>query len=110
MEMGSEFWEASDTGKKKYLLSGRTALEYIIRDILEEHYVTSVLMPSYCCHTMVEPFVRHGIKVRFYDIYFDRSRGLCADLPEGREASQDDGIFYYHIFFITAFSDVWETF
>lgn len=109
MEIGSEFWEASDTGKKKYLLSGRTALEYIIRDILEEHHVTSVLMPSYCCHTMIEPFVRHGIKVRFYDVYFNGSKGLCAELPEELDAlenqdksqykSQDSEIFYYMTYF-----------
>lgn len=82
MEIGSEFWESGDTGRKKYLLSGRTALEYIIRDILREHKVDSVLMPSYCCHTMIEPFVKHGIRVRFYDVFYDAQQGLCVDIPE----------------------------
>ena len=76
-EIGSEFWEAADTGKKKYLISGRAALEYIIRDILEEHSVDSVLMPSYCCYTMLEPFVRHGIKIRFYDIFYDEEKAYA---------------------------------
>lgn len=101
MEIGSEFWEASDTGKKKYLLSGRTALEYIIRDILEKHHVASVLMPSYCCHTMIEPFIRHGIEVRFYDVYFEKSRGLRAELPGEWDAleNHDNEIFYYMTYF-----------
>lgn len=103
-EIGSEFWEAADTGKKKYLISGRAALEYIIRDILEEHSVDSVLMPSYCCYTMLEPFVRHGIKIRFYDIFYDEEKGLCAKLPEEdytevSKENHDNEIFYYMTFF-----------
>lgn len=95
-EIGSEFWEASPvTGRKKYLLSGRTALEYIIRDILNNHSIESVLLPSYCCHTMIEPFIRHGISARFYDVYYDKCRGLCADIPE----RQVQEIFYYMTYF-----------
>lgn len=103
-EIGSEFWDAADTGKKKYLISGRAALEYIIRDILEVHDdVDSVLMPSYCCHTMVEPFSRHGIKIKFYDIYFDEKNGLCARIPDdcsGKPQKEHGmGIFYYMTYF-----------
>lgn len=95
-EIGSEFWNAP--GKYadiKYLLSGRTALEYIIREILSQHKIESVLLPSYCCHTMIEPFVRNGIPVRFYDIYFDEVSGLCADIPKAK----DNEIFYYIEYF-----------
>ena len=96
MEIGSEFWEADSlTGRKKYFLSGRTALEYIIRDILEDYRIESVLLPGYCCHTMIEPFSRHGISVRFYDVFYDKSRGLCADIPE----RQNNEIFYYMTYF-----------
>ena len=82
-EIGSEFWEPETFGDVKYLLTGRTALDFIIRDILAEHDVKSVLMPSYCCHTMIMPFTLHGIEVRFYDVFFDG--GLTVDVPECRK-------------------------
>lgn len=101
VEIGSEFWEASDTGRKKYLISGRAALEYIIRDIIAKHKVNSVLMPSYCCHTMLEPFVRHKIKIRFYDVFYDKENGLSVSLPEESENARDcsSEIFYYMTYF-----------
>lgn len=100
-EIGSEFWESSDTGKKKYLISGRAALEYIICDILGENDVSSVLMPSYCCHTMIEPFVRHGIDIRFYDVFFEKGKGLCVELPVVRKKEENNrkAIFYYMTYF-----------
>ena len=62
MEIGSEFWKYN----KKYIseneelfLSGRTALDAIIKDILSEYRIESALLPSYCCHTMIEPFIRN---------------------------------------------------
>lgn len=95
-EIGSEFWkEVPASGQKMFFLSGRTALEFIIRDILEGQNISSALLPSYCCHTMIEPFVRHGIQVRFYDVYFDKVRGLCADIPD----FQDNEVFYYMTYF-----------
>ena len=101
VEIGSEFWEASDTGRKKYLISGRAALEYIIRDILAEYNADSVLMPSYCCHTMLEPFVRHRIKIRFYDVFYDKDKGLSVELPEESVNTENDRneIFYYMTYF-----------
>lgn len=95
-EIGSEFWKKVPAGGQKvFFLSGRTALEFIIRDILESHDISSALLPSYCCHTMIEPFVRHGIQVRFYDVYFDKVHGLCADIPDCR----DSEVFYYMTYF-----------
>ena len=82
-EIGSEFWPAQKAGDVRYLLTGRTALEFIIRDILAENDIKSVLMPSYCCHTMIMPFVLHGIDVRFYDVFYDGE--LCVDLPVPRD-------------------------
>lgn len=92
-EIGSEFWPVQRTGDVRYFLTGRTALEIIIRDILAEHDIKSVLMPSYCCHTMIMPFVLHDIKVRFYDVYYDD--GLCAELPD---PSDNEILFIIHYF------------
>lgn len=75
-EIGSDFWSVNLSSVNQFsigssqvcLLSGRTALDYIIREIQTERPFVSVYMPSYCCHTMIEPFVRNGIRVFFYDL------------------------------------------
>ena len=96
-EIGSEFWAAPQQQvDKHYLLSGRTALEYIVRDIKHTNAIRSVLMPSYCCHTMIEPFVRHGFAIRFYDVFFDQEAGyLRVDMPE----YQTDEVLFYMSYF-----------
>lgn len=77
-EIGSEFWEQLEM-KKTYLeraepentvnlLSGRTALDFIIRDIKASLTFRNVMLPSYCCESMIEPFVRNGITVHFYKL------------------------------------------
>lgn len=93
-EFGSEFWDT----KPRYIgyfLSGRTALDYIIKEILVTHKIVSVLLPSYCCHTMITPFLKNGISVRFYDVYFDDKYGLCVNIPESKKHE----IFYYMTYF-----------
>ncbi len=81
-EMGSEFWKEPDitdvqqteyiNGDMALLLSGRTAIELMIQDIKKEGVFESVLLPFYCCDSMVEPFIRNGIRVEFYDACYDR--------------------------------------
>ncbi|MBQ5992808.1 MAG: hypothetical protein IJL57_00540 [Bacteroidales bacterium] len=79
-EIGSEFWTGCSPCDKRgcewsykpewsvrETLSGRVALEYIVEELVKKGK-TSVYMPSYCCHTMIEPFLRHGVKVLFYDV------------------------------------------
>lgn len=95
-EIGSEFYNDITLKRDQvYLLSGRTALEFIIRDIKKNHEIVSALLPSYCCHTMIEPFFRHNITVRFYDVFFDKNRGLCVDIPDIKK----NEIFYYMTYF-----------
>ena len=84
MEIGSEFWK----NKKPYFndnvffcLSGRTALNAIVKDAIKIFGIKSALLPSYCCHTMIEPFVKNGIAVRFYDVYVNEYDILTADIP-----------------------------
>ena len=77
-EIGSEFWPqhasivVENTDNEAYLLSGRTALRFIIDDICRNHVVRNVLLPSYCCEAMIQPFVQSGINVQFYQVYVDR--------------------------------------
>ncbi|MBR4031419.1 MAG: hypothetical protein IKJ07_01655 [Clostridia bacterium] len=76
-EIGSEFYELQESLKAEhkdniaYLLSGRTALRFIIDDICVNQEVRTALLPSYCCESMILPFVQAGINVHFYDVYFD---------------------------------------
>ncbi|MBO5837427.1 MAG: hypothetical protein J6Q92_06000 [Oscillospiraceae bacterium] len=82
-EIGSEFWVGctplDGTGVAEllpagmdahYALCGRTALELLLRDAMQERTIRKAYLPSYCCHTMIEPFVAKGIQVVFYDVFF----------------------------------------
>lgn len=92
-EIGSEFWShCSPTTCKEYYtmrptktydnypgkvietLSGRTALEHIV-ELLVDRGKSTAYLPSYCCHTMIEPFQTHGMRVLFYDVYI-RNTGI----------------------------------
>lgn len=97
-EIGSEFWEIPvqeelQTIKMpsgtKYLASGRSALSYIIEDIKEKEPLRTILLPSYCCETMIEPFLSHGIDVEFYPVTIDDHGRLKQEIP-GNHGS--DGI------------------
>lgn len=92
-EIGSEFWTVPNekgSGLKSlvpqntnviYSLCGRTALDIVITDILKEKQPETIYMPSYCCHTMIEPFLRYGIEVEFYDVVVT-DEGIKCDLRE----------------------------
>lgn len=92
-EIGSHFWKTenikdcnkslslyankfSDNESIIYTLSGRTALDLIIRDIKKIRDIKNVYMPSYCCYSMLVPFVKHDIKINFYDIVLDEKNNL----------------------------------
>lgn len=53
------------------LLSGRTAIDRICKDILSLGRVGCVYMPAYCCSSMITPFIKNGFSIEFYDIGFD---------------------------------------
>lgn len=94
-EIGSEFWSVervcSDT---KYFVSGRTALDFIIQDIIKTKKLERVHVPSFCCYSMIEPFFRHGLHVIFYDVYCENGI-LKAELPL---LSQEEVFFYINYF------------
>jgi dTDP-4-amino-4,6-dideoxygalactose transaminase len=84
-EIGSIFWYVEtkagnynmiENGYDScYLLSGRTSLDYIIKDIKDKHEFNTVYMPSYCCRSMIEPFLKYNIEVVFYDVVVDKKNG-----------------------------------
>ena len=75
-EIGSEFWQqyppvfTEVAENEAYLLSGRTALRFIIDDIFKYRKIRKVLLPSYCCESMIQPFLSMGIDVQFYQVDF----------------------------------------
>jgi len=82
-EIGSEFWEIEKgtecgfpEGERSFsfLLSGRTSLDFIIQDIRKERPFDSVYLPSYCCRTMIRPFLDNGVAVKFYRVSFSEGR------------------------------------
>lgn len=86
-EIGSEFWQQYEpvcrekANNEVYLLSGRTALRFIIDDIRRNRNVRRALLPSYCCDSMIFPFVQSGIDVEFYQVHADQ-----LDYPYGTDA------------------------
>lgn len=84
-EIGSEFWEipiaesmnnkyTQEQGEYIFLLSGRTALDFIIKDIKNVYDIRAVYLPSYCCHSMIQPFLDNGVQIEFYDVIFKNGR------------------------------------
>lgn len=77
-EIGSEFWDVPVLEHEnklfpestQWFLSGRSALTAIIRNIKSKKKIHSVAMPSWCCDSMIIPFLREGIEVRFYPVYW----------------------------------------
>lgn len=82
-EIGSEFWtgctplNGNGVGTLlpagmdvRFTLCGRTALELVLRDAVRQRNIRRAYLPSYCCHTMIEPFTPKGIEVVFYDVFF----------------------------------------
>lgn len=85
MEIGSEFhYMIQEEGKGVqlpkgiedyvYSFSGRTAIEIILNNIS----IKKVMLPSYCCDSMIEPFRRANIEIEFYSVYYDQ--GLKVEL------------------------------
>ena len=83
LEIGSEFWSVKPIDNDtRFFLSGRTALDYIIRDIKKKYpKINSVLLPSYCCDSMIYPIINNGLSVRFYDVLVNED-GIIIELPE----------------------------
>ena len=75
-EIGSEFWDVPISDKKsnlfpdstQWFVSGRSALKSIVMELGRSQ---SVAMPSWCCDSMIKPFIDAGMKVSFYPVLFD---------------------------------------
>lgn len=74
-EIGSEFWDVPTINQQNNLfaestqwyLSGRCALQAIIKEL---GGARSISLPSWCCDSMIKPFVEAGWNVSFYAVYW----------------------------------------
>lgn len=69
-------------GKCTWLRSGREALHLVALNLNPNKNQPIVLMPAYCCHSMVDPFEKAGWKVVYYRLKED----LTADLDNLKQA------------------------
>ena len=98
IEIGSEFWLESIPQLLAdrdgiYALSGRTAIDLIIQDIIVSREVHNVYMPAWSCDSMIVPFVDRGIHVDLYDMRFSGQLEYLVD--ENKQAD----IFYVNNYF-----------
>ena len=42
------------------------------------------LMPSYCCGSMLAPFLKRGIGIQYYDVVYDSQFGIKPRIDENR--------------------------
>lgn len=90
-EIGSEFELAAGgsacreldwlprRGDECLTFSGRTAIETVLLDLSR---AKSVLLPSYCCDSMIEPFRQHGFHISFYDVNYDTEFRINMEIPQ----------------------------
>lgn len=98
-EIGGEFWDVPVIEEintlfpdsAQWFLAGRSALAAIIKDIKSKREVHTVAMPSWCCDSMIIPFLREDIEVRFYPVYW--KNGLR------QEPKQDSDILFLMDYF-----------
>lgn len=88
-ELGSEFWDIPLTKEKhgslfgceaKWYLSGRSALMAVLDDICKDSAIKTAGLPSWCCDSMIKPFLSHGLKVEFYPVFL--ADGQLIQQPE----------------------------
>ena len=78
-EIGSEFWDVPIIDQQNNLLpestqrflSGRSALQAIINEL---GAARSVSLPSWCCDSMIKPFLDAGLEPSFYPVYWSEGR------------------------------------
>lgn len=93
-EIGSYFWLEPQSDKNYYDLSwlpqtddssftysGRNAIALALDDILKHQKIKKAYIPSYCCISMLQYFIKYEIKYEFYDITF-RDGNFHYNIPE----------------------------
>ena len=77
-----------------YTFSGRSAIELVLMNIMKTQDIKRVYMPSYCCSSMLSPFIKHGIDIIYYDVSIS-SNGLIYHI----DYSKDVDLFFAMSYF-----------
>lgn len=96
-EIGSEFYKENlenatnnnlnfiKIGKDfKLLMSGRTAIDYILKNISDTKKIA--YLPSYSCESIALPFIENNYVVKYYDVFINDNK-LIANINEAEECS-----------------------
>lgn len=95
-EIGSHFeLDQSIIGDFAYTFSGRTAIELALKDISSRQKIRSVYMPSYCCSSMIQPFIDRKIHIKYYNVSFEADKGITYEIDD----STDCDIFFAMTYF-----------
>lgn len=82
-EIGSAFYNVETNNKDnklfddnvRWFISGRAALDHILKDIKKKNpKVKTALLPSWCCESMIEPFINNEIKVKYYSVIVEKDK------------------------------------
>lgn len=119
-EIGSEFWLNNIPNEyiedlpywlnvgddRQFLLSGRTAIDFVLEDISQD--IRCVYMPSYCCESILQPFVDQEIHIEFYDVVIN-DKGIQYLIDDKKDCDIFFAISYFG-FSCTTMDEVIETF
>ena len=65
----------------EWFLSGRSALRAILADIQTKRCAVKAYLPSWCCDSMIIPFLEAGFSVSFYPVFLKKGALVC-ELPQ----------------------------
>ena len=84
-EIGSFFWLEKQENTNKdgdlewlpaaedscFTFSGRNALAVVAEDLMQKGSFSKLYAPSYCCVSMLQPFIDRGGKIEFYEVTWE---------------------------------------
>lgn len=110
-EIGSNFCSIPIADKENgifpkdicWFISGRAALNAILKTV----QITKIALPSYCCDSMIIPFILNGIDYEFYTVSIGNGAFIC----DYEDVSDDcDGILLMSYFGYKSHEDIKKKF
>ena len=91
-----------------WLSTGRSAIRFVIKSILERNpsMAKRVLLPPFTCHTVIEPFIKAGFELHYYNV--DRSLNSSIDSVLETSIKKKVSILLFHRYygFDTLYGDI----
>lgn len=80
-----------------YTFSGRSAISLAIKDILVNKEIKIAYVPSYCCNSMLEPFLENNIKLEYYEVVYQENKGMNYIIDTEQKCDVFLGMSYFGI-------------